>query len=378
MLALSRNSSSKIIYYTYVSKKDPKTVYDSNSAINLMKQFDLKYCSVDVDESYLTSQEYDLFYNQMKKIHYHISIPRPVLACYFNLPDDAISIRSSLIELCRNSDSYNALGVDETKDRIFNSMFKNFINQDENCYRQLFNKYYNLFEYDNIYDYRMGDILYLENRMQFWLSNCVINEEDWATKTFIPFNTRKIIECCLSVSSSMKKQKILIDEIIKSSWYEVLWHIPNTNNYSHDIDDHNINALAVDQICIYSGSKNDNNRMPKFDKSISLKSFTFSFSEIPIVGDYIIADLSSIVIHNKKRIQIAISCIGNIAPGSFKLSLIKSDIVSSYVDISTIKTGTIMMESDIGSEIILRLDTVSNVSRKQSDFSIIITNVYCL
>lgn len=378
MLALSKSSSSKITYYTYVSKKDPKTVFDFNSAVNLMKQFDLKYCSVDVDKNYLTPQEYEIFYNQMKKIHYHISIPRPVLACYFNLPDDAISIRSSLIELCRDSDNYNALGINETKEHVFNSMFKQYSNQDEVLYKQLFNQYYNLFEYDNIFDYRMGDILYLENRMQFWLSNCVINEEDWATKTFIPFNTRKIIEYCLSVSSSMKKQKILIDEIIKSSWYEVLWHVPNTNFYSHDLDDHNVNALAVDQISIYSGSINDNTRMPAFDKSISFKSFTFSFSEIPAVGDFILVDLGSFVIHNKKRIQIAVTCVGSVDSGLFKLSLISSGNVSSCVDISTIKTGTILLESDIGDEIFLRLDTLSNVSRKQSNFSLVITNVYCL
>ena len=88
---------------------------------------------------------------------------------------------------------------------------------DDTTITDLFKEYCDVVQMTETYNYDPYDLFYWEYRMGIWHS-LVLLESDISHNTFIPFNSRHILNLFLSVEESHKKNFTIFKKLIKMNW----------------------------------------------------------------------------------------------------------------------------------------------------------------
>ena len=227
---LSNIKNNKIYNYSY---NQASMIVDYNFAKDVARVENLNFIELDCSKE-LNIKDKNIINSQ----HYHHHIVGVLQDYKDKLPQKAIHIRSNLIEIIRHS-YFNY--PDDIDDSLSSHMTRWSMYSDCNNYiKTKINKIYEDFikeqEYNSLYNYNIGDIFYMEYRMNQWMGGAVLIENDIVFDTIMLFNTRKILSIGMSIPKQYKDRNVLVTEIINILWPELLnfFNFPNKvdRNYS--------------------------------------------------------------------------------------------------------------------------------------------------
>ena len=249
-LAASKKYIEKIKFFTFVDsvtglKSIKFNIADAQNSVNFSRyvaeKFRLDYKSV-VLEDQINQDENDIL--NFNHYHYHVRNLIPNFNRCF-MPYDSLNslhIRTNITEVIRKPYFLEGNNTDGTQ--LFDllakwSMYDNklsFYNDVIDYYKQ----YCDNMELFNVkeYGYNIGEIFYIEYRMNQWLSSVLINH-DSLFDTYILFNTRKILEAGMNICAQWKDLNIIVTQIISRLWPDlsILPH-PNTCVFPEELVDY--------------------------------------------------------------------------------------------------------------------------------------------
>lgn len=291
-LALSKKILKNIQFFTYYKQsknidKIPKSLeIDREVVIQIVENLNLKHTFIplNIDDS---DSEYKNFMNAMKNNTFSHHSYRLAKFYYDQLPNDALHIRSNILEIGR----YFYRGKYKLPENVSMSGLAH-------CYspkaandieiQNLFEQYYNEVEMDKIFNYDPYDILYWEYRMGTWHALLLL-ESDVAHETFIPFNTRNILNLMLSVPEKDKKNFTIFKNLITRNWSILdVWGI---NSLAHPInnlyDESKKYGLALNHIVYASSTLDGTDRIVNMEYRTFDKKCSFNLKDsAPKKGDY--------------------------------------------------------------------------------------------
>ncbi len=186
----------KIKFFTYFDPKE--SLYGANTRKDC--DYAEKYCienSLEYYKLYLDEKPSKETLEICKKNTWQRHITRAVDQYLKVFSKDYLHVRSNLLEIIRTRKQY-----------IFG---KDFENDPESfyCYRykeysksmtlELLNAYWYEADFNNIFDYDFGALIYWEERCGMWHGASVLLESDMAFDTYTLFNYRKLLQDMLSV-----------------------------------------------------------------------------------------------------------------------------------------------------------------------------------
>ncbi|GAQ19559.1 hypothetical protein OPHB3_3531 [Oceanobacillus picturae] len=220
-LALSKEIANKIQYFTYykVSDKYPNGVrsleIDRAVVGDMANNLNLEHNFIPLKED-AKSNDFTEFVGALKRNTFRSHSYRLAKFYYEELPREKLHIRSNILEIGRYFYRSKIALPAHANAKLLARCYSTDAERDEEVC-SLFEKFYNDVEMDNIYNYDPYDIFYWEYRMGVWHSQLLL-ESDIAHDTFIPFNSRKILNLMLSVSNTNKKNNSIFNTIIDNNW----------------------------------------------------------------------------------------------------------------------------------------------------------------
>lgn len=370
-LAMSRAVSRDVMYYTYVSEKDPLTKKDFVHASQIAELLDLPFMTIDVDSVAAAGQD-ARFQKCMGNIHYNRGVKSAVLACKLGLPEDALVVESTAGEVLRRHVVFNDIGVDWSAEKCYRAGFTSFYKTGDPEWSEYFDNFFRELEYDNIHGYRVGEMMYVEHRIGNWRSNCIINQESLAYQVFVPVNTRKILEYAFSTPHA--DRSLLVSKIIKNAWPLAMWYIPNTDYTLLDCYRFNDNGSKVENLEFSSGGRDDG-REPAFSTDVGMGSFAFGFAGEVVEGDWIKAAFS--IPSNRKTCQIIFRVNGKIRNGLVEISIGVGERAEA-MDASTVGklTQTVTLPTDGNNEACFTMRVSSDFDSKKENVSVTVMGVF--
>ena len=261
-MAATKGINEVFLYYTYYGEEDPSQMKDLYFTREFAKKYDLNYVEVPCKFSDPASQ-YSSLTDVCYHNHYHFHLFYSVPNMLKKLPSDRIAVRSNLIEIIR-ADYYADLPVNSDWERIAKRLYYGHLIEDPD-YRKLMQDFYYENEYDKLYDYHTGDLIYWEYRMGLWMNNGVLLKDDICFDTYMLFNHRKMLEYGLSIPRYFKKKNAVVQEVIRRLWPELLFDIPNTDYTLMDYYEADSKNLAELKTGGVKGYRNeDNGRVPVY------------------------------------------------------------------------------------------------------------------
>lgn len=296
-LSLTKEFVNKMQYFTYykISQKYPNGVksleIDRKVVGDIANNLNLKHTFVPLEEDN-NNDEYYEFINIMKNNTIRSHSFRLAKFYYDKLPHETLHIRSNILEIGRFF-YRNKLMLPKELD--INALLLCYSPKAENDQEilHLLDNYCRVVEMKNIYNYDPYDIFYWEYRMGAWHSQLLL-ESDIAHDTFIPFNSRKILELLLSVNDAAKKNNTVFNEIINNNWPILNYWGINTLEKPIDKLDKQIDEYGLDlkNIKLKSGSMyNDLSKIDYKVKNIGRKAKFFINKNAPSKGDFLEASI---------------------------------------------------------------------------------------
>ncbi len=254
-LSTVKNFKDKVICFTSYDG-DKNQLIDADFARDFCKKIGIEHIYIDAHKREKKNDDYQraAFLN-----HYH-SYMYVSIAYYVDaLPQDAIFLRSNLIEIVRDFDIYCTLSQ---KCSYIDYAERNYHENAKNQYVQDMYKYwFEKAQLNKIYNYSKTDILLWEYRYALWLHPSALLRDDIISDTYMLFNCRKILEMGMSMPKYYKQGNILVYEIINRLWPDVGDVIPNTDytlkDYYSPFDKNNFiphNDVKIEKGNIYSSN----------------------------------------------------------------------------------------------------------------------------
>lgn len=211
-----------------------------------------------------------------------------------------VNLNSSILELCDSCDKEiykfkNEIIYEDmatwysellTSDREISNIFQNGVDD---------------IQINNIFNYNIFDILYIENIIGGRNSQ-VLREEDMAFETYSLLNSRKAIELILSVPSNVRKEGIILKQIINKKWPILnFWKI-NSNETLLDYYDKQFDEIGIKVDCVKftAGNINNNEDVPYIAIKQPRRFKFYIDKSAPKKGDYVDAILCINNIDNNK------------------------------------------------------------------------------
>lgn len=261
-MAATKDINEVFLFYTYYGEEDPSHMQDLRFAQEFAKKHELNYVKVPCKFSDPPSQ-YSSLTDVCYHNHYHFHLFYSIPNMLKKLPSDRIAVRSNLIEIIR-ADYYSDLPAKSSWERVAKRLYYGHLIDDPD-YRNLMQDFFYENEYDKLFDYHTGDLIYWEYRMGLWMNNGVLLKDDICFDTYMLFNHRKMLEYGLSIPRYFKKKNAVVHEVIRRLWPELLFDIPNTDYTLMDYYDTDAKNLAELKAGSVRGYRNgDNGRVPVY------------------------------------------------------------------------------------------------------------------
>ena len=226
-MATTKGINDPFLFYTYYGEGDPSQMEDLRFTREFSKKHELNYVEVPCKFSD-PAQQYNSLMDVCYHNHYHFHLFYSVPNMLKMLPPDRIAVRSNLIEIIR-ADFYSDLPVKSDWERVAKRLYYGHKINDPG-YRKLMQTFYYENEYDKLFDYHTGDLIYWEYRMGLWMNNGVLLKDDISFDTYMLFNHRKMLEYGLGIPRYFKKKNAVVHEVISRLWPELLYELPNTDH----------------------------------------------------------------------------------------------------------------------------------------------------
>ena len=226
-MAASHGLQDASLYFTYYGEQDPDLMSDLYFTREFSRKHNMHYKEVPVafcDPKAQYGSLMDVCYHN----HYHFHMFYSIPSMLKQLPSDRIAVRSNLIEIIR-ADYYSDLPAGSDWEKVAKRLYYGH-KMDDPAYRQVMQTFFEENQYDNIYDYHTGDLIYWEYRMGLWMNNGILLKDDTCFDTYMLFNHRKMLEYGLGIPRYFKKKNAVVHEVIRRLYPEMLYELPNTDN----------------------------------------------------------------------------------------------------------------------------------------------------
>lgn len=227
-LSATRFIKDEIYYWTYTPAQD---IMDIEIPSKLAEENDLSFSVINIKRT-LQEEEHKHLLSVARINNYHEHNYTNIESYFKYLPKDRINIRSNIIEIIRDSHNQEIYSFDLSTNKskgyflASTSMQSQYIRDAEAI--KIFNDYEKEYDYTNIYNYNLCDLMYWEYRMGIWMNNSVLNKDDLNYNTYMLFNHRRILEVALSIPRIYKLNNTLVYEIINKLWPQMNYYIPNS------------------------------------------------------------------------------------------------------------------------------------------------------
>lgn len=230
-LALSRPMKDRIEYFTYDRRYGGGIGHeglrqDVEVAQQLAQVHELRHRLVVVEGATLPPAVAEIMRQISPRAHGH-----PLAYQYrFQLPLDAIHIRSNLFEIGRSYYRGYRRKWPKMTPHLMRSLLTRGKSESPDILKA-FELFFAATEFDRIYNYDPLDLYYWEHRMGTWLTSHII-ESDIAHDTWTVINSRRIYSMLLSVPLAERLDASVYRHLIHMSWPELLATPINGNRYT--------------------------------------------------------------------------------------------------------------------------------------------------